>query len=276
MVIKKNKHTDKELLFISSAIRKKTIESIHSAGSGHCGGSLSIADIMTVLWFNTMNHNLSKEKNDKFILSKGHAAPVLYATLCELNLISNEELLSLRQVGSRLQGHPDRTKLDLLDAGTGALGQGLSIAIGYAIAGKISKTNNKVYCIVGDGELQEGQIWEAAMYAGSNLGKELICIVDCNRLQNETWVEETLPMGNIQKKWESFGWNTNVINGHDMSEIQNALNGDKYAKDAPIAIIANTIKGKGISFMENNNVWHGKALDDQSFKMAINELNNLK
>ena len=212
-----NEYSDEDLKKIAANIRIKTIESIYNAGSGHSGGSLSIADILTVLWFNSMNWNNNSDENDKFILSKGHAV------YCEMGLISKEELLGLRSIGSRLQGHPDRTKLKYLDAGTGALGQGLSISIGYVLANKLKGLERKVYCIVGDGELQEGQIWEAAMYAGANLGNELVCIVDNNRLQNETWVKNTLNMYDIEKKWQSFNWNTLVIDGHDITEIRQAL-----------------------------------------------------
>ena len=269
-----NEYTDDELKIIAANIRKKTIEAIYTAGSGHSGGSLSIADILTVLWFKSMNWSVNNDKNDKFILSKGHAVPVLYAVYCEMGLISEEELLGLRSIGSRLQGHPDRTKLKYLDAGTGALGQGLSISIGYALANKLKGLDRKVYCIVGDGELQEGQIWEAAMYAGANLGNELVCIVDNNRLQNETWVKDTLNMHDIEKKWQSFNWNTLVIDGHDISEIRKALHEKRFSKNGPLAIIANTVKGKGVSFMENDNAWHGKVISKESYLQAIEEINN--
>ena len=269
-----NKYTDDELEKIAANIRKKTIEAIFSAGSGHSGGSLSIADILAVLWFNSMNWSDDNDDNDKFVLSKGHAAPVLYSVYCEMGLISKEELLGMRSIGSRLQGHPDKTKLKYLDAGTGALGQGLSISIGYVLANRLKKLNRKVYCIVGDGELQEGQIWEAAMYAGANIGNELVCIIDCNKLQNETWVADTLNMFDIEKKWQSFNWNTLVIDGHDVKSIREALNKNNFDKNAPLAIIANTIKGKGVSFMENDNAWHGKVINEENYIKAIKEINN--
>ena len=269
-----NEYSDEDLKKIAANIRIKTIESIYNAGSGHSGGSLSIADILTVLWFNSMNWNNNSDENDKFILSKGHAVPVLYAVYCEMGLISKEELLGLRSIGSRLQGHPDRTKLKYLDAGTGALGQGLSISIGYVLANKLKGLERKVYCIVGDGELQEGQIWEAAMYAGANLGNELVCIVDNNRLQNETWVKNTLNMYDIEKKWQSFNWNTLVIDGHDITEIRQAFQEKSFSKNRPLAIIANTIKGKGVSFMENDNAWHGKVISEEYYEQAIEEINN--
>ncbi len=265
--------TNSELITISRNIRSKVLDSLFYGGSGHAGSSMSIVEILTVLFFDKMNIK-DRNNKDRLILSKGHAVPALYAALSEYGLIEEEELKTLRQIGSRLQGHPDRRMLEFLDAGTGALGQGLSIAIGYSLANKLLKRDREVYCILGDGELQEGQIWEAAMYASVNVGSELICIIDHNKLQNETWVKDTLDLGNIEKKWESFGWNVSIIDGHDIKQIKDSFSANKKT-NKPHAIIAKTVKGKGISFMENNNEWHGKVLDLEFYEQAKKELKYL-
>ena len=262
--------TNSELITLSNNIRKKILDSLYYGGSGHAGSSMSIVEILTVLYFDKLNIENPNNK-DRLVLSKGHAVPALYATLAEYGLIEEKELKTLRKIGSRLQGHPDRRMLDCLDAGTGALGQGLSIAIGYAIANKLLKKNRDVYCILGDGEIQEGQIWEAAMYASVNIGSELTCIIDHNKLQNETWVSDTLDLGDIEKKWNSFGWKVSVIDGHDIEQIKEAFSSEKKT-DKPHVVIAKTIKGKGISFMENNNEWHGKVLNLEFYEQAKKEL----
>jgi transketolase len=192
--------------------------------------------------------------------------------LCEAELLSESELRTLRHIGSRLQGHPDMVKLPLLDAGTGALGQGLSISIGYALAATMRNTAARSYCIVGDGELQEGQIWEAAMFAGARRLSNLCCFVDANRLQNETWVEATLPLGNIADKWKSFGWIVEEIDGHDIPAIRAALSHAVRQPQGPSLILAHTVKGKGVSFMENDNAWHGKGMNESEYRRAVDEL----
>lgn len=258
-----------DLNIICNNIRKNIILSLFNSGSGHPGSSLSIVEILAVIGFEFINWN--SKSRERIILSKGHAAPALYSLYYELGLIRKEDLMSLRQIDSNLQGHPDRRFLKLIDAGTGALGQGLSISIGYAIANKIKKNNSRIFCIIGDGETQEGQIWEAAMFAGSNQIENLICFLDNNKLQNETFVEDTLPIGDIEAKWSSFGWNVKTIDGHDTEKIAKTIKEEHDIK-RPLLIISNTIKGKGISFMENDNTWHGKAIDDLTFNLAMKEL----
>lgn len=245
-------------------IRKLLIKSLHNAKSGHPGSSLSIIEIL--------NYIYKFDNNFKLVLSKGHAVPALYSVMNFYKILDDDQLLSLRKVNSKTQGHPDRSKFDKIDCSTGALGQGLSVAIGYAIASKLQNKNNNIYCILGDGELQEGQIWEAAMYLGANFFKNLLVIVDNNKFQNEDLVEKTLPMGNLAKKFDSFGFQTIEIDGHDFSEIDNAFKIYKTSSK-PILILANTVKGKGISFMENSGKWHGSTIDDESFNNAMKELN---
>ena len=262
--------TDDQLRWLATRIRRKTIEALYAAGSGHAGASLSIADILAVLYFDVMR--LDGPNRDRIVLSKGHAAPGLYAAMCEAGLFPEQELSTLRKIGSRLQGHPDMTRLPLLDAGTGALGQGLSIAIGYALAAKLRNVPTRAYCIVGDGELQEGQIWEAAMFAGARRLDNICCILDANRLQNETWVEMTLPLGNIADKWRSFGWQVQELDGHDMGALRDALGSVRAESGAPSFVLAHTVKGKGVSFMENDNAWHGNTIREADYRRAVEEL----
>ena len=266
--------SDDQLRYVAARVRRKTIDALFAAGSGHAGASLSIADMLAVLFFDVMR--IDSHRRDRFVLSKGHAVPALYAVLCEAGLLPESELLTLRHIGSRLQGHPDMTKLPLLDAGTGALGQGLSISIGYALAAELGGNGSRSYCIVGDGELQEGQIWEAAMFAGARRVSNLCCLVDANRLQNETWVESTLPLGNIGDKWRSFGWIVEEVDGHDVPALRAALGRASEQTSGPSLILAHTVKGKGVSFMENNNVWHGKAISEAEYRKAIAELDELQ
>ena len=268
--MQQNQYTTDDLIATAKSVRRLVLEAVHHAGSGHAGSSLSIVDLLVAIYCDKIS--LLGADRDRFVLSKGHAAPALYAVLCELELISKEELLSLRQYGSRLQGHPDRTKLDLIDAGTGALGQGLSISIGYALAAKRKGASSNVFCIIGDGEIQEGQIWEAALYAPHARLDNLYAIVDFNKLQNETFVEDTLPLDPLAEKWRAFGWNTLEIDGHDMAAVRDALNSQRIKPGKPTAIIANTVKGKGVSFMENNNAWHGGVINDDQLKLALSEL----
>ena len=245
-------------------IRKLLIKSLYTAKSGHPGSSLSIIEIL--------NYIYKFDSNFKLILSKGHAAPALYSVMNFYKNLDDEQLFSLRKINSKAQGHPDRSKFDKIDCSTGALGQGLSVAIGYAIASKLQNNNNNIYCILGDGELQEGQIWEAAMYLGANYLKNLLVIVDNNKFQNEDLVEKTLPMGNLANKFNSFGFQTVEIDGHDFNQIDNAFKIYKTSSK-PVLILAHTVKGKGISFMENSGKWHGSTIDDDSFNNAMKELN---
>ncbi len=265
---------------IANRIRQDLITAIYYAKSGHPGGSLSCSDILAVLYFNEMNINPLKpddKSRDRFILSKGHGAPTLYATLAEKGYFSKDDLITLRNIDSVFQGHPDMNKVPGIDMSSGSLGQGLSIANGMAIASKMDKMGYRVYCLVGDGELEEGQIWEAAMTSSKYKLDNLCLIVDCNELQLIGKTEEIMGLNaeNIEQKFASFGFNTKIIDGHNIEEIMQAFEDAKLVKDKPTVIIAKTIKGKGISFMEIDPSWHGKSLNDEEYKKAIEELNNI-
>jgi len=265
----------KELEQIAKEIRKGIIEAVYSGKSGHPGGSLSITDIMTVLYFNEMNiipEQPKDENRDRLVLSKGHCAPALYSTLARRGFFDVEELQTLRNIESRLQGHPDMKNIPGVDMTTGSLGQGLSAANGMAIAGKLDNKDYRVYCILGDGEIEEGQIWEAAMTSSHYKLDNLCAIVDNNNLQIDGKIENVMNPYPIDKKFESFGFNTIVIDGHNFEEILNAFSKAKETKGKPTAIIARTTKGKGISYMEGNASWHGKAPNEDEYKLAIEEL----
>ena len=251
-------------------IRQRIIKSLYLAEGGHTGPSLSIVEILSYLYFD--RKILDPKKYEKFVLSKGHAAPALYAVLNLIGKIKNKELNTLRKIGSKLQGHPDRKLIKDVHAGTGALGQGLSMAIGFAIAEKIKRNNKKSFCILGDGEIQEGQIWEAAMYAGANRINNICAILDNNKMQNEIYTKSTLDIYPIKEKWLAFNWNVYEINGHSYREIKSAFNKFYKSKIKPTLIIANTIKGKGVSFMENNPSWHSKKIEKHDFEKAIKEV----
>jgi transketolase len=257
-------------------LRVHIIKMTHAAGSGHPGGSLSSAEIFSALYFHTLNHDPKKplwEKRDFFYLSKGHACPGLYAALAESGYFPKEELLTLRKLGSRLQGHPDMKKVPGIEVSAGSLGQGLSIAIGTAIGLKMDSKQNKVYCLLGDGELDEGQVWEAAMSASHYKLGNLCAIVDRNSLQIDGPTCEVMELEPLKEKWLSFGWNVKEINGHNMNEVANALEEFKNASEQkPTVIIAKTVKGKGVSFMENNAGWHGKATNKEETEQALKEL----
>jgi len=243
-------------------IRKNIIRMITQAQSGHPGGSLSAVEILTYLYFKEMNIDLSNSKNpkrDRFVLSKGHAAPVLYAALAERGFFSADELLTLRKINSRLQGHPDMKGIPGVDMSTGSLGQGLSAAAGMALAGKIDGGDYRVFALLGDGELEEGQIWEAAMFAAHYKLNNLTIFIDFNGLQIDGSISEVLSPLPIPEKWRAFGWNVLEIDGHDLKEIHCAVQSAKGVLDKPTAIIATTIKGKCIRKMENAAEWHGKA-----------------
>lgn len=266
-----------ELKQKAKEIRKGIIEAVYNGKSGHPGGSLSIADIMTVLYFYEMNINTEnpKDKNrDRLVLSKGHCAPALYSTLAQKGFFNVEELQTLRNIESRLQGHPDMKKIPGVDMTTGSLGQGLSAANGMAIAGKLDNKDYRVYCILGDGEIEEGQIWEAAMASNKYKLDNLCVIVDNNNLQIDGTIEEVMSSYPIDEKFKSFGFQIININGHDIEEIIKAFDVARNIKDKPTCIIAKTIKGKGVSFMENQVGWHGKAPNEEQYIQAINELNN--
>jgi transketolase len=268
-MFKKNKIEN--FYFRSSKIRLDIINMLFKAQSGHSGPSLSIVEILNYLFFEKKIYKIFHDR-DNFVLSKGHAVPALYSVLYNLNFINKKELLSFRDIGTKLQGHPDRTKLKYIELGTGALGQGLSVSIGFALANLMLKKNKKSFCLVGDGEIQEGQIWEAAMYAGSHNLNNLCLILDNNRMQNETFTNKTLDIMPLKKKWEAFNWKVLEIDGHSFAQIEKAFNKFYLEKQRPTVIIANTTKGKGISFMENSAAWHSKVLDEKSYLVAKKEL----
>ena len=256
---------------ISKKIRKDIIQILYDAQSGHSGPSLSIVEILVYLFFSKKIYRDFSQRHN-FVLSKGHAVPALYSILFNLNYISKKDMTSFREIGTKLQGHPDRTKLKYVELGTGALGQGLSVSIGFSIANNLLKNNKKSYCIIGDGEMQEGQIWEAAMYAGASKLNNLCVILDNNKMQNETLTRKTLNVLPIKDKWESFNWRVHDIDGHSFKDINNAFKKFEKEKNKPTMIIANTVKGKGISFMENSADWHSKVLDKKNYLLAIKEL----
>lgn len=262
---------------IAKNIRKGIIEAVYSGKSGHPGGSLSIADIMTVLYFYEMNINPEKPKDenrDRFVLSKGHCAPALYSTLANRGYFNIEELKTLRHIDSRLQGHPDMKKIPGVDMTTGSLGQGLSAANGMAIAGKLDKKDYRVYCIMGDGEIEEGQVWEAAMASNKYKLDNLCVIVDNNNLQIDGTIEEVMSSYPIDEKFKSFGFQVINIDGHNYQEIIDAFDVARNIKGKPVCIIAKTVKGKGVSFMENKVEWHGKAPNEEQYMQALKELEN--
>ena len=259
---------------IANRIRMDIITEIYYAKSGHPGGSLSIADILAVLYFNEMNINPQMPDDmsrDRLVLSKGHASAALYAALAEKGYIKKDELLTFRNINSNLQGHPDMRKVKGVDMTTGSLGQGLSAANGMAIAGKMDGKDYRVYCILGDGEIEEGQIWEAAMAANKYKLDNLCVIVDNNNLQIDGTIEEVMSSYPIDEKFRSFGFEIIKIDGHDITEIIKAFDVAKNVKGKPTCIIAKTIKGKGISFMENQVGWHGKAPNEEQYIQALQE-----
>lgn len=265
----------KELEKIANEIRIGIVKEVYNGKSGHPGGSLSCADILTVLYFNQMNIDPNDPKSgarDRFVLSKGHASPALYSTLASRGYFDKEELTTFRGIDSILQGHPDMKHIPGVDMSTGSLGQGLSCANGMAMASKLNKDGNRVYCLVGDGEIEEGQIWEAAMSASHYKLDNLCVIVDNNNLQIDGSIEEVMSSYPIDAKFKSFGFNVINVDGHNIEELINAFNEAKTIKGKPTAIIAKTIKGKGVSFMENQVGWHGKAPNEEQYKLAIEEL----
>lgn len=265
----------KELQKKAKEVREGIIEAVYSNKSGHPGGSLSIADIMTVMYFNQMNideENPKWENRDRLVLSKGHCSPALYSCLANRGFFEVDKLKEFRSINSNLQGHPDMNKVSGVDMTSGSLGQGLSLANGMAIAGKLDNKSYRVYCILGDGEIEEGQIWEAAMASNKYKLDNLCIIVDNNNLQIDGKIEEVMSSYPIDEKFKSFGFQVINIDGHDIQEIIDAFDVAKNIKDKPTCIIAKTIKGKGVSFMENQVEWHGKAPDDEQYKIAIKEL----
>ena len=267
--------TNQELKETAVEIRKGIVTAVHSAASGHPGGSLSAADIFTYLYFEEMNidpKDPKKEERDRLVLSKGHVAPGLYATLAQRGYFPKKDLKTLRHTGSYLQGHPDMKHIPGVDMSSGSLGQGLSAAVGMALAGKMKKKDYRVYAVTGDGEIQEGQIWEAAMFAGARKLDNLVVIVDNNNLQIDGAVSDVCSPYPIDKKFEAFNFHVINIDGNDFDEIRAALKEARETKGMPTAIIAKTIKGKGVSFMEDQAGWHGKAPNDEEYRIAMDEL----
>ncbi len=257
-------------------IRRDIVSMIGAAKSGHPGGSLSAAEILTYLYFEEMNVNPAEPKwedRDRFVLSKGHAAPVLYATLAHRGFFPVEDLMSLRKIGSHLQGHPDMKKVPGVDMSTGSLGTGFSAATGIALACQLDKKPSYVYTVLGDGELQEGQVWEAAMSAAHYKLDNLIAFVDNNGLQIDGNIDDVLSPNPIDAKFAAFGWHVQVIDGHDFQQIADAIAAAKAEKGRPSMIVAKTVKGKGVSYMENQAGWHGSAPNAEQVAQAMEELN---
>ena len=261
-----------KLMKTANEIRKGIVSSVHSAKAGHPGGSLSAADIFTYLYFEELRIDPKEPKKadrDRFVLSKGHTAPGLYSALAERGYFPKEDLLTLRHVGSYLQGHPDMKHIPGVDMSSGSLGQGISAAVGMAIAGKMDDADYRVYTLLGDGEIQEGQVWEASMLAASHKLDNLVVIVDNNNLQIDGTIEEVNSPYPIDKKFEAFNFHVIMIDGNDFDQIDAAFKEAKTVKGQPTAIIAKTVKGKGVSFMENQVGWHGKAPNDEEYKVAM-------
>lgn len=267
--------TTAELKKTANEVRKGIIKSTHAAKSGHPGGSLSAADVFTYLYFVELNvdpKNPKDENRDRFVLSKGHVAPGYYSTLAERGFFPKEDLLTLRHVGSYLQGHPDMKKIPGVDMSSGSLGQGISAAVGMALAAKLQNKDYRTYTLLGDGEIQEGQVWEAAMLAGHRKLDNLVVIVDNNNLQIDGTVEEVNSPYPIDKKFEAFNFHVINIDGHDFDAIDAAFKEAREIKGQPTAIIAKTVKGKGVSFMENQVSWHGSAPNDEQYAVAMADL----
>lgn len=264
-----------ELEKMANEIRKSILTEVHCAKCGHPGGSLSAADMMTYLYFEEMNIDPSRPdmaERDRFVLSKGHVAPAYYAALAHRGYFPTEDLKTLRKVGSYLQGHPDMKHIPGVDMSSGSLGQGISAAVGMALSAKLSGDDYRVYTMLGDGEIQEGQVWEAAMFAGSRKLDNLVVIVDNNGLQIDGNIADICSPYPIDKKFEAFNFHVINIDGHDFGQIKAALDEAKTVKGMPTAIIAKTVKGKGVSFMENEAGWHGKAPNDEQYEKAMEEL----
>ncbi|MBE7025964.1 MAG: transketolase [Ruminococcaceae bacterium] len=267
----------KELTIVAAKARKSALTGVYNAASGHPGGSLSIADVLTYLYFEQMNVDPKNPKNpdrDRFVLSKGHCAPALYGVLAERGFFSPSEIASLRKYGSFLQGHPDMKGVPGVDMSTGSLGQGVSAANGMALSAKLSGKDYRVYTATGDGELEEGQVWEAAMFAAHYKLDNLTLFVDNNGLQIDGDITKVMNPMPIKEKYDAFGWHTIEIDGHDYNQIENAVNEAKNTKGKPTAIICKTIKGKGVSFMEGEASWHGSAPNEEQYNQAIKELDD--
>ncbi len=264
-----------KLKMIARNARVDVIKMLTAAKSGHSGGSLSEMEILVALYAHEMNHDPSdpcKKDRDRFILSKGHGIPGVYAVMANVGYWDREAPMSLRMVDSPFQGHPDRCRLNGMEASTGSLGQGLSIAVGLALASKLDNDAYRVYCMIGDGESQEGQIWEAALSGGKYKLDNLVCFLDHNKAQIDGFVEDVMPIEPVADKWKAFGWHVISIDGHDFDAIIGALDEAKRTKGKPTFIVADTVKGKGVSFMEGLVDWHGKAPSEDEAKKAIEQI----
>lgn len=273
-----NKKRETELSIIANKVRKHALTGVYSAKSGHPGGSLSIADLLTYLYFEVMNIDPKNPKNpdrDRFVLSKGHTAPALYGVLAERGYFDKNLIPTLRKMGSILQGHPEMKKVPGVDMSTGSLGQGISAAGGMALAAKLDKKTYRVYAALGDGELEEGQVWEQAMFAAHYKLDNLIAFVDFNGLQIDGDIRKVMNPTPIDEKFRAFGWHVIISDAHDFNSLENAINEAKAIKDKPTAIIMNSVKGKNVSFMENNAAWHGAAPNEEQYNQAIAELDEL-
>ncbi|MDQ2945155.1 MAG: transketolase [Acidobacteriota bacterium] len=271
--MKQTKKVD-ELQAIAKTIRRDIVEMITAAKSGHPGGSLSAVEILVTLFFDVMRHDPQNPKwpdRDRFILSKGHAAPVLYSVMAECGYTPKDQLGTLRQLGSIYQGHPDVRYIPALEASTGSLGQGVSLGLGMALAAKLDHRPTRVYVVIGDGESQEGQIWESAMFGGDKAVDNIVAITDNNLIQLDGFVKDIMPLDPLADKWRSFNWHTIEVDGHSIPELQAAFAEASATKGKPTAIIAHTIKGKGVSFMENNPKYHGTAPTSDELTKALAE-----
>jgi transketolase len=260
---------------IAHELRIVDLQMIIEAGSGHPGGTLSAADMIAALFFHRLRLRPEEPDwpdRDRFVLSKGHCIPIVYAAMAKLGYFDEKELMTLRGLGSRLQGHPDRTRLPGIEASTGSLGQGLSVAVGMAVAGKLDKAGWRVFCMMGDGEQQSGQIWEAAMFAGRHEFDNLCGILDYNQVQQTGKVAERLDIEPVVAKWRAFNWHVREIDGHVMEEVVDALDEAELVTGRPTLIVSHTIKGKGVSWMELDPAWHGKAPDGEKAEQALAEL----
>lgn len=268
----------KELEIAAVKVRMGIIEGVHSAKAGHPGGSLSCADVLTYLYMHRMNVDPANPKDpsrDRMVLSKGHSAPALYSVLAMRGFFPVEDLKTLRKIDSIMQGHPDSKKIPGVDASTGSLGQGISVACGMALSAKISCDPYRVYAMLGDGELEEGEVWEAAMFASHYKLDNLVAIVDNNNLQIDGKISDVMSPYPIDEKFEAFGWHVINIDGHDFNRIERAFDEAETVVHKPTVIVLRTVKGRGVSFMENNVDWHGKAPNDEEYKIAMNDLNNI-
>ena len=271
--------TNEKLKVHANNIRKNIITEVYSAKSGHPGGSLSAADILTELYFEQMDinsENVNTIDRDRFVLSKGHASPLLYATLAEKGFIEVEDLKGFRHIDSKLQGHPNMNYVSGVEMSTGSLGQGISCAVGMAIANKVDGNDHRIYALLGDGECEEGEVWEAAMAASHYKLDNLCAILDYNHLQIDGNIEDVISPEPFMSKFKSFGWNVLDVNGHNFDELRNAFEQAEQVKNKPTVIIAHTIKGKGVSFMENNYAWHGAAPNQEQYEQAMEELGGLE